>query len=152
MRKFYQFAAITAIAVFVASSFAACDNDETEKGPALPEVTVGTVDVSIDYRAKVTLTPSANAASISWGYAPGTAEPATYTKIEGNEPVTVQTPYLEPVKYTISAYAASKSKSKSWVGCTTEELRAANNSVTFANLTPMRSISCAPSRSMRPER
>lgn len=113
MRKFYQFAAMTAIAAFVASSFAACNDDETDKGPALPDVTVGTVDVSVDYRAKVTLTPSANAASISWGYAPGTAEPATYTLIEGNEPVTVQTPPLEPGKYTISAYAESKGGGKS---------------------------------------
>lgn len=106
MSKLYKFASMAAIAIFAAASFAACDDDEPE-GPKQPTLEIGSVGITADYEAQVTITPSENSTSISWACAAGTEEPGTYTKVEtgGGKPVSVTTAVLAPGKYTIYAYA-----------------------------------------------
>lgn len=108
MRRFYKLAAWTAIAGFAAVSVVSCDDDETENTPKLPTLELGTVNVTADYEAAVTVTPSKNAISFSWGYAAATAEPESYTKVDGHAAVEVRTPSLTPGSYKIFAYAENK--------------------------------------------
>lgn len=107
MRNAYKFATWMAIAIFAATSFSSCDDDNDPKPepPQPPTLEIGTVSVTTDYEAEVTITPSENATSFSWGYSKETEEPATWTKVEGAKAVAVKTPALAPGKYKFSAYA-----------------------------------------------
>lgn len=106
MRKLYKFASMAAIAIFAAASFASCDDDEPE-GPKQPTLEIGSISITADYEAQVTITPSENSTSISWACAAVTAEPGTYAKVEtrGGEAISVTTPALAPGKYNLFAYA-----------------------------------------------
>lgn len=107
MRNAYKFATWMAIAIFAATSFSSCDDKDDPKPepPKAPTLEIGSVSVTPDYEAEVTITPSENAESFSWGYSKETEEPATWTKVEGAKAVAVKTPALAPGKYKFSAYA-----------------------------------------------
>lgn len=123
MRKLYKFASMAAVAILAVASFASCDDDEPE-GPKQPTLEIGSVSITADYEAQVTVTPSENSTSISWAYAADAAEPGTYAKVKigytkvetgGGKAVSVTTPALAPGKYKFYAYAENAA-GKSAVG------------------------------------
>lgn len=111
MRNAYKFATWMAIAIFAATSFSSCDDDDTKNDPEPPKkptVELGSVSVTPDYEAEVTITPSENAESFSWAYSKENEEPAAWTKVEGAKAAAVKTPALAPGKYMFSAYAENE--------------------------------------------
>lgn len=60
MRNAYKFATWMAIAIFAATSFSSCDDKDDPKPepPKAPTLEIGSVSVTPDYEAEVTITPS----------------------------------------------------------------------------------------------